>query len=36
MVDNVPLSRGQDFSIKSAEQNAAEKAWLNLTKENGG
>ena len=34
LVDNIPLSRGQDFSIKGAEQNAAEKAWNKLTKEN--
>ncbi len=33
LVDNIPLSRGQDFSIKGAEQNAAEKAWNKLTKE---
>ncbi len=34
IVDNIPMSRGQDFSIKGAEQNAAEKAWNKLTKEN--
>ncbi len=34
LVNNIPLSRGQDFSIKGAEQNAAEKAWNKLTKEN--
>jgi ribonuclease-3 len=33
LVDNIPMSRGQDFSIKGAEQNAAEKAWNKLTKE---
>jgi len=33
LVDNIPLSRGQDFSIKGAEQNAAEKAWNKLTKD---
>jgi len=33
LVDNILLSRGQDFSIKGAEQNAAEKAWNKLTKE---
>lgn len=33
-VDKIPLSRGQDYSIKGAEQNAAEKAWNKLTKEN--
>jgi ribonuclease-3 len=32
LVDNVPSSRGQDYSIKGAEQNAAEKAWNKLTK----
>ena len=26
-IDKVPVSRGQDFSIKAAEQVAAEKAW---------
>lgn len=31
LVDNIPLSRGQDFSIKGAEQNAAEKAWIKLS-----
>jgi len=31
LVDNIPLSRGQDFSIKGAEQNAAEKAWNKLS-----
>jgi ribonuclease-3 len=34
LVDNIPISRGQDYSIKGAEQNAAEKAWNNLTKGN--
>ncbi len=34
LIDNVPVSRGQDFYIKGAEQNAAEKAWNKLTKEN--
>ena len=33
LVDNVAISQGQDFSIKGAEQNAAEKAWNKLTKE---
>jgi ribonuclease-3 len=33
MVDNVPLSRGQDFSIKGAEQIAAEKAWAKLSEQ---
>lgn len=32
LVDNVPVGRGQDFSIKGAEQNAAEKAWNKMTK----
>jgi ribonuclease III len=35
LVDNIPLSRGQDFSIKSAEQNAAMKAWAKITGEGG-
>ena len=34
LVDNISISRGQDYSIKGAEQNAAEKAWNKLTKEN--
>jgi ribonuclease III len=33
LLDNVALSRGQDFSIKGAEQNAAEKAWNKMTKD---
>ena len=33
LVDNLPLSRGQDFSIKGAEQSAAEKAWLKINSE---
>jgi ribonuclease-3 len=33
LVDNVPLSRGQDFSIKGAEQSAAEKAWLAINRD---
>jgi ribonuclease-3 len=32
LVDNLPVGRGQDFSIKGAEQNAAEKAWNKMTK----
>jgi len=30
MVDDSPLSRGQDFSIKGAEQIAAERAWQKI------
>jgi ribonuclease-3 len=33
LVDNIPLSRGQDFSIKGAEQNAAEKGWNKLSEQ---
>jgi ribonuclease III len=33
LVDNIPLGRGQDFSIKGAEQNAAEKAWLKISEQ---
>jgi ribonuclease-3 len=33
LVDNIPLSRGQDYSIKGAEQNAAEKAWNKINSE---
>jgi dsRNA-specific ribonuclease len=29
-IDNQPVSRGQDFSIKAAEQVAAEKACEEL------
>ncbi len=32
-IDNVPISRGQDYSIKSAEQFAAEKACEKLFEE---
>jgi ribonuclease III len=30
IVDGTPLSRGQDYSIKGAEQLASEKAWTKL------
>jgi ribonuclease-3 len=33
IIDNQPVARGQDFSIKGAEQSASEKAWNKLTKE---
>jgi ribonuclease III len=33
LVDGESLAQGQDYSIKGAEQNAAEKAWINLTGE---
>jgi ribonuclease III len=33
LVDNIALSRGQDYSIKGAEQNAAEKAWNRINSE---
>jgi ribonuclease-3 len=29
-IDNLPVSRGQDYSIKGAEQLASEKAWTKL------
>lgn len=34
MVDANPLSRAQDFSIKGAEQLAAEKAWQKINNDN--
>ncbi|MCX6246068.1 MAG: ribonuclease III [Bacteroidetes bacterium] len=34
LVDNQPIARGQDYSIKGAEQNAAEKAWSKLSEQN--
>ena len=33
VVEGQPLSRGQDYSIKGAEQNASEKAWQKLSGE---
>ena len=33
LIDNQPFTRGQDYSIKGAEQNASEKAWNKLPKE---
>ena len=32
-IDNMPLSRGQDYSIKGAEQLAAEKAWTRINEQ---
>jgi len=34
IVDGQAIARGQDFSIKSAEQNAAEKSWQKIIGEN--
>lgn len=34
MMDDIPLSQGQDYSIKGAEQIAAEKAWQKINKPN--
>jgi ribonuclease III len=31
LIDDNPLSQGQDYSIKGAEQLASEKAWIKLT-----
>jgi len=31
LIDDNPLSQGQDYSIKGAEQLASEKAWMKLT-----
>ena len=33
LVDGVSLARGQDYSIKGAEQSAAEKAWSKIISE---
>lgn len=33
LVEGQPVSKGQDYSIKGAEQNASEKAWLKLSAE---
>jgi ribonuclease III len=35
LVDGETLAQGQDYSIKGAEQSAAEKAWVRLTMESG-
>jgi ribonuclease-3 len=35
-IDNVPLARSQHYSIKGAEQLAAEKAWTQLFPEPAG
>jgi ribonuclease III len=35
MIDNIPIARAQDYSIKGAEQLAAEKAWTKLQEGNG-
>lgn len=32
-VEGLPLAKGQDYSIKGAEQNAAEKAWQKINAE---
>ncbi len=33
LIDDEPIARGQDYSIKGAEQNAAEKSWLKINAE---
>jgi ribonuclease-3 len=33
-IDGEPIARGQDYSIKGAEQNAAEKSWQKINGEN--
>jgi ribonuclease-3 len=33
-INNIPVAVGMDFSIKKAEQNAAEKAFLKLNEKN--
>ncbi|MEI7896187.1 MAG: ribonuclease III [bacterium] len=33
LVDGEPVARGQDYSIKGAEQNSAEKAWQKINGE---
>jgi len=32
-IDGAPIARGQDYSIKGAEQNAAEKSWQKINGE---
>jgi ribonuclease-3 len=32
-IEGQPLARGQDYSIKGAEQNASEKAWQKINGE---
>lgn len=34
IIDGVSMSNGQDYSIKGAEQNAAEKAWQKISNNN--
>jgi dsRNA-specific ribonuclease len=33
LIDDLPVARGQDYSIKGAEQLAAEKAWTSINAE---
>ena len=33
LIDNQSIARGRDYSIKGAEQNAAEKAWTKLSEQ---
>jgi len=33
LIDDQPIARGQDYSIKGAEQNAAEKAWTKISEQ---
>ncbi|MFZ4520841.1 MAG: ribonuclease III [Bacteroidales bacterium] len=33
LIDDAPIARGQDYSIKGAEQNAAEKSWQKINGE---
>jgi ribonuclease-3 len=33
LVDEAPVAQGRDYSIKGAEQLAAEKAWMNISGE---
>lgn len=33
-IGGIPVAKGQDYSIKGAEQNASEKAWPKLNREN--
>ena len=33
VVDGEAIARGQDYSIKGAEQNAAEKSWQKINDE---
>ena len=33
-IQGIPMAKGQDYSIKGAEQSASEKAWQKISGEN--